>query len=88
MLTGRHIARPRLPIPRSAQSGEVHHQRLGCCAECHKAEPLVERRGILINRVNDDCAYGYLLRCVDHAHERVVEQGRADPLALLADVNS
>jgi hypothetical protein len=38
--------------------------------------------------VHDDRANGDLLRCAEYAYECVVEKGRADPLALLADIDS
>jgi hypothetical protein len=37
--------------------------------------------------VHDYRANSDLLRCVDHAHERIVEECRADSLTLLADID-
>jgi hypothetical protein len=38
--------------------------------------------------VYDYGAYGDLLRCPDYANERVVEKRRADPLPLVAGIDS
>lgn len=77
-----------LPIASRAEHGERDHQCLWSGAEGLEPEPLVERDGILVNCVHDQCTNGDLLRCTNHAPESVVEQRRADSLALMADIDS
>jgi hypothetical protein len=52
-----------------------------------KAKAFVEPCCPLIDRMNDYGANSNLLRCPDHAHERVIEQRGADLLARQADID-
>ncbi len=64
------------------------HQRSWRGTERAEAKPLVERHGVLVNRVHDYCTDRDLLGRLDDATDRVVQKGCADALALLADIDS
>ena len=82
------MPRPSSTVSSSTKRYERCHERAGSESERPKPEPFVEPRRVLVDGMNDYGADSDLLRCANHAHERVVEQRRADPTPLLTGFDS
>lgn len=70
-----------------AKRSDSGHQGSWCSAECLEAEPLIERRSVLVYGVYDYRANRYLLGCSNNPDERVAEKCSTDPASLLADID-